>query len=282
MSWIVPIDPTLTRDAAHRSLTGPPEEAVLGCGFLRQAPGHRGAGICFRHYGGLLVLAGRGTYIDSDGTVTPVGPGDFVHRMPGRTHTSTVDGDTEWRECYLVFGRRFFETLAALGCIDPDRPVLHPGLDPVLVQRFARIRRDLGGVPDRELPRMLVRMHALLNEIVARDREGRGREDADAIVDRFSARLGEALDDRTPLPELAADLPLGYERLRKRFVERVGVSPGEYRLRRRLDRARTLLARRELSVKEVAVRLGYPDAFAFSRQFRARTGLSPTAFRRGL
>lgn len=282
MDWIVPVDESLARNAAHRSLAGPPEDAILGCGFLRKPPGYRADHILFRHYGGLLVLKGTGTYVDHDGTVTPVGPGDFVQRMPGRRHASTVDAGGEWRECYIVFGQRFFRNLLDLGCVDADRPVLRPGMEPSLVRRFLRMREDLASVPDRALPRLLVRMHALLTEIVSLDREGRGRESADDWVERFCHILGEDLDARAPLTEMAADLPVGYERLRKLFAERLGISPGEYRLRRRLDRARSLLARRELSIKEIAARLGYPDAFAFSRQFRQRAGHSPRQFRKGL
>jgi len=48
----------------------------------------------------------------------------------------------------------------------------------------------------------------------------------------------------------------------------------------RKDRALVLLGRPELTIAEVAFRLGYAEARVFYRSFRRWTGLSPTAFRR--
>jgi len=58
-----------------------------------------------------------------------------------------------------------------------------------------------------------------------------------------------------------------------------GVTPGEFLIRARTDTARGLLAVSSLSIKQIASQLKYADAFAFSRQFKARVGLSPSAFR---
>ena len=47
-----------------------------------------------------------------------------------------------------------------------------------------------------------------------------------------------------------------------------------------LERARAMLVAGEMSVKEVAYVLGYPNAFAFSRQFAKFTGAPPSHFLR--
>ena len=53
-------------------------------------------------------------------------------------------------------------------------------------------------------------------------------------------------------------------------------------MRRRIDRARELLLDPAISVSEVARAVGFGDPFLFSARFRAHTGTSPSAFRRGL
>ena len=45
-----------------------------------------------------------------------------------------------------------------------------------------------------------------------------------------------------------------------------------------LDR-RKLLADSSLTVREIAVRVGYPDPFHFSRSFKNAVGVSPAQFR---
>jgi len=58
-----------------------------------------------------------------------------------------------------------------------------------------------------------------------------------------------------------------------------GLSPGKYIAMRRLQRAEFLLQTEALSVQEVALRCGYPDALYFSRVFSARHGVPPSVYR---
>jgi transcriptional regulator GlxA family with amidase domain len=57
------------------------------------------------------------------------------------------------------------------------------------------------------------------------------------------------------------------------------MTPFEYMLAGRMNRARHLLTSTNLSVQEVAVRAGYENPLYFSRLFAARIGLTPTAYR---
>src|SRR5690606_2189614 len=87
-------------------------------------------------------------------------------------------------------------------------------------------------------------------------------EHVDAMT-QARAWLGEDLHRDVSVAQIAARLSLSYERFRKVFREHVGVPPGEYRIRRRIDAARALLAQGGLTNKEVAYRLGYVDPFTF-------------------
>ena len=57
------------------------------------------------------------------------------------------------------------------------------------------------------------------------------------------------------------------------------VTPKQFLLRVRLDAATRLLRDPALSVAQVAHACGYSDHSAFTRTFRAVTGLSPQAYR---
>jgi AraC-like DNA-binding protein len=73
---------------------------------------------------------------------------------------------------------------------------------------------------------------------------------------------------------------LSYERFRKIFRQRQGLSPGDYRIRRRIDQAKALITQHRLSNKEIAYALGYADPFTFSKQFKQVVGMSPAVFRK--
>lgn len=81
------------------------------------------------------------------------------------------------------------------------------------------------------------------------------------------------------LEEMRAQCRYSKDHLIRLFRQHHGVTPGEFLIRARTDTARGLLAVSSLSVKQIASQLRYADAFAFSRQFKARVGLSPSAFR---
>jgi len=65
------------------------------------------------------------------------------------------------------------------------------------------------------------------------------------------------------------------------FRQIVGVAPNEFCIRTRLLRAKTLLQESSMNIGQIAQSLGYADVFFFSRQFRQRTGISPTQWRAG-
>ncbi|HLL88337.1 MAG TPA: helix-turn-helix transcriptional regulator, partial [Tepidisphaeraceae bacterium] len=66
------------------------------------------------------------------------------------------------------------------------------------------------------------------------------------------------------------------------FRAHTGTSPMGYVRKVRVDHARRLLADVDLSIKEVAARVGFDDAFHFSKVFRAVDGLAPTRYREAL
>jgi transcriptional regulator GlxA family with amidase domain len=78
---------------------------------------------------------------------------------------------------------------------------------------------------------------------------------------------------------LASQLGVSTRTLMRRFKFATGVSIGQYLQQRRLDEAQALLRRTNLSITEVGVAVGLHDASHFSRMFREKTGLTPSAFR---
>lgn len=71
-----------------------------------------------------------------------------------------------------------------------------------------------------------------------------------------------------------------YSYLSKLFSEVCGISIERYYIAQKIERAKELLVYDELSVGEIADRLHYSSAAHLSAQFRAVTGMPPSAFRR--
>jgi AraC family transcriptional regulator len=93
--------------------------------------------------------------------------------------------------------------------------------------------------------------------------------------------IEEHLCDRIPLVTLAKLIRLSPSHFCRAFRQSFGMPPHEYHIRRRIEKAKTLLAEREASVTGVGFALGYSHTSSFSVAFRKITGLTPAEFRRG-
>ena len=65
----------------------------------------------------------------------------------------------------------------------------------------------------------------------------------------------------------------------RHFKQETGLPPHQYVLRRRIERARALLADTDLSLVEVALRCGFGDQSSFTTTFRRWTRLTPGGYR---
>ena len=268
---------------AYRTLGTGGKVGTPGCGFLLK-PTRSGEIRDNRpsDYVAVYVLRGEGTYVDWNGRSHPLFPGCVAQRLPGKRHSTLLVPDGQWAECFLVLNHVFYDTMVMLGSMDPDRPVLNPGLHRALVDQFEAILSDLAQTSGKVPPHTLLRAHELILAIYALDKAAQAPDHHAEMVQVACSLLGKKLADRLSLPELAASFKMSYERFRKVFRERTGVSPGAYRIQRRVEHACRLLSEERMPVKEAAYVLGYPDIYSFSRQFRQIIGAAPSTFRHGI
>jgi AraC-like DNA-binding protein len=64
------------------------------------------------------------------------------------------------------------------------------------------------------------------------------------------------------------------------FKASTGLPPHQWQMKARIDRVKTLLNNRGLSLTEIAAETGFSDPAHFTRMFRRQTGASPSAWRR--
>lgn len=85
-------------------------------------------------------------------------------------------------------------------------------------------------------------------------------------------------DPKLNLKQVAEKLPISPSRLSRILNNSVGVSFRELLRQTRIEEAKKLLASKEFSVKEVALRTGFSDSHYFSRSFKAVTGLNASTY----
>jgi AraC-like DNA-binding protein len=113
--------------------------------------------------------------------------------------------------------------------------------------------------------------------------EGPGRGTASPHHDRIgeiAARLSLETEGIPSVQNLAQEAGLSPAHFGRLFRAHTGQTPKEFLLRVRMTRAQYFLRETDMSISEIAERLGYADVFFFSRQFKQKNGLSPSRFRK--
>ncbi len=83
------------------------------------------------------------------------------------------------------------------------------------------------------------------------------------------------------IDEVAEALHISRKYLCTVLEQYIGMSTKEYLLTRRLEEASKLLLSTELSISEIAQKVGYDDYTQLSRLFRKKKGVSPLQYRKG-
>jgi transcriptional regulator GlxA family with amidase domain len=96
------------------------------------------------------------------------------------------------------------------------------------------------------------------------------------VIDFLNANL----DRRIRLAELAEKAKVSSSRVSHIFKTAVGLSPGEYLRRLRMEKARHLIATSPLRIKEIMAMAGYYSKSHFVRHFRKSFGLAPSEYRK--
>jgi AraC family transcriptional regulator len=91
--------------------------------------------------------------------------------------------------------------------------------------------------------------------------------------------IDQNIDGRLTLPKLAEVARLSVFAFVRSFKTSTGVPPHRYILRKRIERAKVLLADAALSIADVALRCGFGDQSSFTTTFRRLTLQTPSAFR---
>jgi AraC family transcriptional regulator len=130
--------------------------------------------------------------------------------------------------------------------------------------------------------------HALAARLLTRGRDHSGRKNPNG-EGLPSKILGKMLDRIKSEPTADFDLSslateTGYSRRHflRTFRASTGLSPYQYILRLRLERARQLMHKRPLTLLDIALESGFTSNAHLSNAFRQHFGISPSNYRRSL
>ena len=209
-----------------------------------------------------------------------VQPGTVIFIFPGMWHRYKPH-KSGWKEHYIGFLGSFTDNLFLDKTISPQKPVVYIGFQDNIIKHFFEI---LDQIKDEKPGYQQVCSSIILYIVssiisINKNREFSGRE-VEKKIRKACITLRENVNKSINIQQLAHDYHIGYSHFRKMFKKYTGLSPAQYHLNLRIQRANELLMSTNLSVKQIAFELGFQSNFYFTRIYTRKTGLTPSSVRK--
>jgi AraC-like DNA-binding protein/quercetin dioxygenase-like cupin family protein len=259
-----------------------PIDESISCGFISKC-GYK-KDVINEQYNRLAmvyVLRGQGHYSDSLNISHKLQAGDVFFRYPDRVHSTSIDPDSQWLECFVSLRSEWYLLLKSIELIPTDKTCFQIGDRAELPQRIFNCMQQL---EDSDSPwvnsNVEFEIFTLMRRVLAQQlflpkNKSPHRDQLEAA--RSLIRQHATSPDQ--LKDILQGIGISYPCLRNLFSKTYGISLGNYRIKVRIEQACALLETSSKSIQEIADLLGYADAFSFSKQFKQRIGVAPKLFR---
>ncbi|MFI0980684.1 AraC family transcriptional regulator [Streptomyces sp. NPDC021093] len=273
----------------HRLQVPAPQQLPFAIGSFDAVGPMSRASFPHRHtfYEIVFVTGGRGAHI-IDLSRWELHPPHLCFVVPGQVHYWENATDLHGR--VILFTEDFLldhpgdrALLRALG----ERPWFSPGPQdaPAFAHLIADMEReyraglaDFASVLRACLHVLIVRASRLTGPLPARPGPV-GRPGA--VTQEFVTLLSRTAGGEISVGACARQLGVTVGYLNEAVKQSTGRTPGQLVRQVRTHEAKRLLARTDLTVRQVASAVGFADPAYFCRFFRRETGISPGEFRRG-
>ncbi len=207
--------------------------------------------------------------------------GHLVVLFPDVWHRYRPLKTSVWHTHWTGFDGPFARHLLSQDFFRPAKPVLDIGHQAAVLHLFMEIQRigkqEVAGyqhILSGILLRLLGEIHSCLQR---KDFVSRGQED---LMQRAKTLLVESISQPVQMENIAAKLSMSYSLFRKLFKKYTGLSPNQYLIQLRIERAKYILSNTDIRTKDIAEQLGFDSIYYFTRIFTSKTGESPGRFRK--
>ena len=254
------------------------------CGQEKCAPGY-GYGPAIRSVFIIHVITdGRGKLV-KNGRTFSIEKGDAFIIYPGEENYYQADMREPWTYMWIGFHGLYAEAMMentdfsrecpVIACPDPDKICAH--METML--RFNALTYVNELIRMRELYSILVVLSREPGENGAEKGRGDERDSDHGYVQTAVNLLISSFGKQIRVSDVARAVGISRNYLDEIFKKEMGVSPKEFLMNYRMEKASSLLASTSSPVGLIAEEVGYSDPMTFSKVFRRRRGMSPTEFR---
>ena len=223
----------------------------------------------------IYITQGSGIFYVEDKKYI-VTPGSMILIFPGVPHHYAPSLKTGWIEYWIGFSGTFPDTLWNERVISPAKSFFRIGLHSTFLYIFNKIFDQVR----EQKPGFQIRSSAdtisLLAELISLSKNQNIKSGNDDLVDNVKFLLAEHLYDNIDINFIADEIGMNKIKIQNIFKEYTGMTPYQYFLNLKVNKAKEWLDYENYSIKEIAYKLAFKDPCYFSRFFTKKTGVAPS------
>ncbi|TBL80440.1 AraC family transcriptional regulator [Paenibacillus thalictri] len=258
------------------------ELKLFYCGSEQCAPGHSWGPALKDHYKFLYIHSGRGIYRVGERTYE-LGPGGAFLLSPDVVAYYRADEQDPWTYSWVAFDGINAGTYLRLARLSPFEPVVQCR-QPEAFELIFRHIYEACQLKVSSGTRLLSHLYALLSLLIEQAEAGHAPAKMDNPQETYVKKAIEFVhinySQTVTIAEMADWIGLERKYLSKLFKQATGLSPQDYLIQFRMNKACELMGNPSLSIGEIAGSVGYKDPLLFSKMFKKLNGVSPTEYRK--
>jgi len=228
----------------------------------------------------IFISKGQGIFESALTAPTGINEGVCFFLYPGVWHRYKPNLTFGWEEYWIGFNGTYPNEIMHKGFFTAEQPLINVGFCCDLLNLFQNLIETIhlsSSGYHQVIAGIAFQILGVVNAVSMHQEQE--NDPLGRSINKAKFLLQESLDKPAEMELLAADLNMGYSAFRKTFKKRVGVSPNQYHLNLRLQRAMHLLTSTTLTISEIAYQTGFDSLFYFSKLFKKKMGESPKLYR---
>lgn len=242
---------------------------------------HYSTGRRLTEYQILYITKGKGVFESETAGVRKISAGDIFILNPGIWHRFKPDKKTGWDEYWVEFDGNLINHCQFKEILNSNNPIIKIGIHGNITENYLQILQTINEekpgfqhIASGILFQIFTQIFALKKYHVF---EGKIIE---TQIEQAKLYINENLTKNICQTKVALEIGLGYSLYRKKFKEFTCLSPRQYQILLRINRAKGLLLTTGMTLLEIADDLGFESNDYFYRIFKKKVGLTPSEYRK--
>ncbi len=257
------------------SYSGSRELNMYYCGKRLSSLNHSYGPEVRRHFLVVYIKEGSATLLSHKGKPR-LNAGNLFVMFPNEEIHYVVDEGSPWTISWVgIYGDAVYNLFSDAG-ITPENPIKDvKNIGHALSSIFEGIYQLSFSIKQFDKLSIVSLLYQFFSVLIS---DNTSKPSIDYVQE--AARLIDYNFDKNITVENIADrLFINKSYLCRMFKSQKGITPKEYLIKKRLDRASFLLKNSSVSVNTIALSVGLSDPLYFSRIFKKYTGISPSQYR---